>query len=136
MTDTPSGRRFRFTLTHQILVGLAVGCLIGWLWPSFATSLDPVSKIFLRMIRVLVGPLLFTTLVAGLAGVGAKVVGRLGIKAIIWFELATTVALVIGMVTANLVQPGVGAQGPATAALDKLDHTKSLGEFLVNMFPL
>jgi proton glutamate symport protein len=135
MTDTPSARRFRFTLTYQILLGLVVGCLIGWLFPDFAMSLDPISQIFLRMIRVLVGPLLFTTLVVGLAGAGAKLVGRLGLKAILWFELATTVALVIGMITANLVEPGVGAQGKATAALDKLDHAKTWSEFLINMFP-
>jgi proton glutamate symport protein len=136
MTDSPPpDRRFRVTLTHQILLGLVLGCLIGWLFPSFATSLDPISKIFLRMIRVLVGPLLFTTLVAGLAGAGAKLVGRLGLKAILWFELATTVALFIGVATANLVQPGAGAQAAGTAALDKLDHAKSLGEFLINMFP-
>lgn len=136
-TDTPRpGRRFRITLTHQILVGLALGCLIGWLWPSVAIELKPVSQVFLRMIKMVLGPLLLTTLVAGIAGAGVKVVGRLGLKAIVWFELATTVALFIGMAAANLVQPGVGAALPRDASgVDKLDKAKSLAEFLLNAVP-
>ncbi len=111
MTETPPAgrRRFRITLTQQIMVGLALGCVIGWLSPDFATSLKPLSDLFLRLIRMVLGPLLFTTLVAGVAGAGAKVVGRLGLKAILWFELATTVALFIGLAAANLVKPGAGA---------------------------
>jgi len=138
MTETlPAGRRrFRFTLTWQIMVGLALGCVIGWLVPDFASSLKPISDLFLRLIKMVVGPLLLTTLVAGVAGAGAKMAGRLGLKAISWFLLATTVALFIGLATANLVKPGVGAL-PAgdPSVVDKLGKTKSLAEFLVNAFP-
>ena len=71
MTDTPPpGRRFRFTLTHAIVLGLVVGGLLGWLEPEFAKSLKWISTLFLRLIRMLVAPLLFTTLVAGIAGIG------------------------------------------------------------------
>jgi proton glutamate symport protein len=104
--------RFRFTLTHQILLGLVLGCLIGWLFPSAALSLKPVSQVFLRLIRMVVAPLILTTLVVGIAGAGVKMVGRLWIKAIIWFELATTVALFLGMVAANLIKPGTGIDLP------------------------
>jgi proton glutamate symport protein len=137
MTDTqPPGRRFRFTLTHQILVGLVLGCLIGWLSPDFATTLKPVSQLFLRLIKMILGPLLLTTLVAGVAGAGAKVVGRLGLKAIIWFELATTVALVIGMAAANLVKPGVGVKlGADVASVKELAQAKTAGDFLLSVFP-
>jgi len=138
MTDTqPPGRRFRFTLTHQILVGLVLGCLIGWLFPDFATTkLKPVSQLFLRLIKMILGPLLLTTLVAGVAGAGAKVVGRLGLKAIIWFELATTVALVIGMAAANLVKPGVGVKlGADVASVKELAQAKTAGDFLLSVFP-
>src|SRR5262245_59071649 len=93
MTDTPTAGRFRFTLTHQILLGLVIGILLGWLAPSFAVTSKPIAQLFLRLIRMILGPLLLTTLVAGIAGAGGKMVGRLGLKAIIWFELATTVAL-------------------------------------------
>jgi proton glutamate symport protein len=133
----PAGRRFRFTLTRQILVGLVLGCLIGWLAPSFAVSLKPASDLFLRLIRMVLGPLLFTTLVAGIAGAGAKMVGRLGIKAILWFELATTVALFIGLLAANVIRPGVGVTlGGDTAAVDKLAKARTASEFLLDIFPI
>jgi proton glutamate symport protein len=136
-TDTPGPRRgLRITLTHQILLGLALGCLIGWLAPSFAVSLKPVSQIFLNMIKMVLGPLLLTTLVAGIAGAGVKVVGRLGLKAILWFELATTVALFLGMAAANLIRPGVGAALPRDAsAVGKLAKAKDLGEFVLGVVP-
>src|SRR4029079_3190168 len=100
MTTPQRPGRFRFTLTHQILLGLVLGCLIGWLWPSAAISLKPISQLFLRLINMTVGHLLVTTLIAGIAGAGATVVGRIGVKAILWFEAATTVALFIGMAAA------------------------------------
>jgi proton glutamate symport protein len=136
--ETASTQRpgFRFTLTHQILLGLALGCLIGWLAPSFAVSLKPISQLFLRLIRMVLGPLLLTTLVAGVAGTGAKVVGRLGLKAIIWFELATTVALVIGIAAANLVKPGAGVRLAADAtAVQGLGKAKTFADFLLEAFP-
>jgi proton glutamate symport protein len=133
----PSGRRrFRITLTHQIVLGLVIGCVLGWLAPSCAISLKPISQIFLRLIRMVLGPLLLTTLVAGIAGAGAKVVGRLGIKAIVWFEIATTVALAIGMLAANLVKPGVGvALAKDASAVGTLAKTKSGTDFLLEIFP-
>jgi proton glutamate symport protein len=135
--DEPGRRRFRVTLTHQIMLGLVIGCLIGWLAPSFATSLKPISDVFLRLIRMVVGPLLFTTLVAGIAGAGVKMVGRLALKAILWFEIATTVALVIGMVFANLIEPGAGIHKAADlASLDKLAKVKTMAEFLVGAIPV
>jgi proton glutamate symport protein len=127
---------FRFTLTHQIMLGLALGCLIGWLAPSVGVSLKPISQLFLRLIRLVLGPLLLTTLIAGVAGTGAKVVGRLGIKAIVWFELATTVALVIGMAAANIVKPGAGVKLAASAdAVKNLGKAKSASDFLLDAFP-
>jgi proton glutamate symport protein len=134
-TPQPPGR-FRFTLTHQIVLGLIVGCLIGWLAPSFAISLKPISTVFLRMIKMILGPLLVTTLIAGIASTGAKVVGRLGLKAIIWFEIATTVALFIGMAAANLVKPGAGVDLPHDASSVQLAKAKGFVDFLVEAFPV
>jgi proton glutamate symport protein len=137
MTTPQSPGRFRFTLTHQIVLGLIVGCLIGWLAPSFAVSLKPISTVFLRMIKMILGPLLVTTLIAGIAGTGAKVVGRLGLKAIIWFEIATTVALFLGMAAANLVKPGAGVDLPHDAAsVPQLAKAKGFVDFLVEAFPV
>lgn len=138
MTATPApGRRSRFTLTHGILLGLAIGCLIGWLAPGFAVSLKPISQLFLRLIRMVLGPLLITTLVAGIAGAGGKMVGRLGLKAILWFELATTAALFIGMAAANLVKPGAGVTLTGdTASVGQLAKAKTTWDFLLDAFPV
>jgi proton glutamate symport protein len=132
----PGPRRSRFTPTHQILLGLAVGCAIGCLAPSFAVSLKVISDLFLRMIRMVIGPLLFTTLVVGVAGAGASMVGRLGLKAIIWFELATTAALGLGLLTANVMKPGAGVVLSANVAdLAKLEKAKSFSDFLLDIVP-
>jgi len=128
-------RRFRITLTHQIMIGLVVGCLIGWLFPSFGILLKPVGQLFLRLIRMIIGPLLITTLVAGLAGAGAKMVGRLGLKAIIWFEVATTFALFIGLGAANLVKPGVGVELARETTGVTLAQPKTAVQFVLDAFP-
>ena len=136
-TDAPTPGGFRVTLTQQILLGLVIGCLLGWLVPDFAISLKPISLLFLQLIKMIVGPLLLTTLVAGVAGAGGKMVGRLGAKAIVWFLLATSVALFLGMAVANLVQPGVGVALPADAsAVDKLSKAKTFFDFVLEAFPV
>jgi proton glutamate symport protein len=141
MTDTPAPGRFRFTLTHAIVLGLVIGGLLGWLAPGFALSLRWISTLFLRLIRMLVAPLLFTTLVAGIAGIGGKMVLRLAVKAIVWFELATTVALFIGLGAANLIQPGAGislaAGGPpgAPGPVGSLAKAKTAADFVIEMVP-
>ena len=91
---------------------MVIGILIGWLAPDFAVNLKPFANIFLRMIKSLIVPLLFSTLVVGIAGHGddMKKVGKLALRSIIYFEIVTTLALVIGLVAVNLVKPGVGVQ--------------------------
>ena len=91
---------------------MVIGILIGWLAPDFAPNLKPFANIFLRMIKSLIVPLLFSTLVVGIAGHGddMKKVGRLALRSIIYFEVVTTIALAIGLVAVNLVKPGVGLQ--------------------------
>ena len=101
-------KRRRFpSLTVQILIGLVIGILIGWLEPGWGAGIKPVADIFLRMIKMIIAPLIFSTLVIGIAGTGDfKKVGRIGLKAIIYFEIATTIALLIGLVTVNVFKPG------------------------------
>src|SRR2546427_9303371 len=105
------------TLTQWIVVAMVIGVYVGWAYPSAGESLRPFSTIFLRMIRSIIAPILFGTLVMGIAGHGddLKRVGRLAFKSIVYFEIVTTLALVIGLVTVNLIQPGVGIQLAATA---------------------
>lgn len=99
------------TLTQWIFIGMGIGLLIGWIFPDAGTSLRPLSIIFLRLIKSIIAPLIFATLVVGIAGHGnLKQVGRMGLKSIIYFEIVTTLALLIGLVAVNLTQPGVGVQ--------------------------
>jgi proton glutamate symport protein len=106
----------RITITTWIVIGLFVGVLIGWAAPSFGVQLKPLGQLFLRLIKLLVSPLVFATLVVGIAGAGGgKSFGRLFLRAMLWFWAATAVALALGLVTVNLVQPGVGVAVDASA---------------------
>src|SRR5260221_5639475 len=88
---------------------MAIGLTVGWLAPDVAVSLRPLSTIFLRLIKSIIAPLIFATLVVGIAGHGnLKQVGRMGLKSIIYFEIVTTLALVIGLTAVNMIKPGVG----------------------------
>jgi proton glutamate symport protein len=111
----------RTSLTTWIMVAMIAGVLLGWLTPAFAESLQPLSTIFLRMIKSIIVPLIFGTLVVGIAGHGddMKRVGRLALKSIIYFEIVTSLALVIGLVAVNLAKPGVGVALTASAAQGK-----------------
>ena len=97
------------SLTAWIFIALIIGILLGVLTPNLATHLAPISNIFLRLIQSIVGPLLFGTLVYGIASAGElKTMGRVALKAMIYFEVATTLALAIGLVIVNLMRPGAG----------------------------
>ena len=100
---------------------MVVGILIGWLAPEFAPNLKPFANIFLRMIKSLIVPLLFSTLVVGIAGHGddMKKVGRLALRSIIYFEIVTTAALAIGLIAVNLVKPGAGVQLSTTGGSEE-----------------
>src|SRR5512145_59351 len=100
------------SLTKWILISMVIGTLIGYIWPEASQSLRPLSQIFLRMIKSIIAPLIFATLVIGIAGHGddMKRVGRLALKSIIYFEIVTTLALFIGLAAVNLTKPGVGVQ--------------------------
>ena len=126
----------RPSLTAWIFIGMASGVALGVLAPSFAKQLDPVSQVFLRLIRSIIAPLLFGTLVSGMAATGdLKRMGRIGIKALIYFEVITTLALLIGLGMANIVRPGAGVPlgSPAIAALPQNQST--LSAVLEHVFP-
>jgi Na+/H+-dicarboxylate symporter len=125
------------TLTQWIFVGMGVGLLIGWLAPEFAVTLRPFSTVFLRLIKSIVAPLIFATLVVGIAGHGdLKQVGRMGVKAIVYFEVVTTIALIIGLVVVNVIKPGVGATLHAAEGMgDLVAKKQTFGDVLTHVFP-
>jgi proton glutamate symport protein len=97
------------SLTSWIFIGMAAGLLLGIFFPKFAVELAPLSNIFLRLIKSIVAPLIFGALVYGVAGAGdIKQMGRIGLKAIIYFEILTTAALFVGLGAVNLAKPGLG----------------------------
>ncbi|HMJ60981.1 MAG TPA: cation:dicarboxylase symporter family transporter [Bryobacteraceae bacterium] len=132
-------RLFRkISLTSWIFIALVLGILVGVFFPAFARSLAPISNIFLRLIRSIVGPLLFGTLVYGIASAGElKTMGRIALKAVTYFEIATTLALVIGLVMVNLFQPGAGLTltGENGIALPALAKPISLSQVLEHAVP-
>src|SRR6201997_4643760 len=101
----------RISLTAWILIALVAGIVFGAVLPGPAKQLGLLGTIFLRLIKAIIAPLLFGTLVVGIAGTGSiKTMGRIGGKAILYFEIVTTVALFIGLGAVNLVKPGIGVQ--------------------------
>src|SRR5256885_15793017 len=116
-------------LTTQIFIGLVLGIVVGYVWPSFGVGVKPLADAFLRMIRMIIAPLLFSTLVVGIAGTGdLKAMGRIGLKAIVYFEVATTIALVIGLFLVNVFQPGAGVAAPATSAAGTASAVEALAQ--------
>jgi len=106
------------SLFFQLLVAIVAGILVGWLAPGFGANLKPVADTFINLIKMCIAPIIFFTVVLGIAHVGdLKSVGRIGLKALIYFEVVTTFALLFGLVVGNVVQPGSGFDiDPATLA--------------------
>jgi proton glutamate symport protein len=129
----------RISLTKWILIFMVIGALVGWLNPDLGTSLKPLSTVFLRMIKSIVVPIIFGSLVIGIAGHGddMKRVGRLALKSIIYFEIVTTIALFVGLAAVNLTKPGVGIQLSTSAEQGKelAQKTTTFGGFLEHIVP-
>ncbi len=121
----------------MIFIGMGIGLLVGWLAPDVAVTLRPLSTIFIRLIKSLIAPLIFSTLVVGIAGHGdLKQVGRMGVKALIYFEVITTLALLVGLVAVNIVRPGVGIHLQAAEhASDIAAKTQSFSEVITHIVP-
>ncbi len=131
---------YRPSLTTQIMLGLVIGGFIGWLRPDWGNSVYFLRDIFLNLIKSIIAPLVFSTLVVGIAGGGdLRKVGRMGIKALIYFEIVTTAALFIGLAVVNFTKPGVGVVLAAsnTDIIQKIGqtHPKTLIETIVHAFP-
>ena len=131
MSRTPN------SLTRYIFLGMAAGLLVGWLWPEFALNLRPFSTIFIRLIKSLIAPLIFSTLVVGIAGHGdLRQVGRMGLKALVYFEILTPLALIVGLVAVNTVKPWVGVTlHAAEGASEIIAHRQTFSDVVTHIVP-
>jgi aerobic C4-dicarboxylate transport protein len=143
--STPRERPpFYRDLSFQVLAGMALGVATGYFFPKFGINLQPIGDAFIRIIQMLIGPIIFCTVCSGIAGVNDfKKVGRVAIKALIYFEVVTSLALVLGLVVINVLKPGVGMNVDMhrvhSAAVDtyvaKAHHVVTTSEFLLNVIP-
>lgn len=130
-------------LYFQVLLGIGLGIFLGATYPELAVALKPLGDLFVRLIRMTVAPIVFTTVAVGIAKMGKlRDVGRVGVKALIYFEAITTIALVIGLLVANIARPGAGMHVDP-ASLDTSSISAYIGsaqkisavEFLLNIIP-
>ena len=123
-------------LTLYIFIGMGLGLLIGAIFPDAGAQLRPLSQIFIRMIKSIIAPLIFATIVVGIAGHSdLKAVGRMGIKALVYFEVITTLALFIGLAFVNIVRPGVGVALKGGEVTGIASQPQKLSDTLIHIFP-
>ena len=127
----------------QVLIAITIGILLGSFFPDFAVQLKPLGDGFIKLIKMMIAPIIFCTIVTGIAGMQiTKKVGRVGLKAILYFEVVTTLALIIGIVVINVLKPGVGMNIDA-ASLDTKSveiyitesKSQSVGDFFMHIIP-
>src|ERR1700674_5050079 len=136
--------KFANSLFGRVVIALLAGVLLGIVAPGFATSLKPIGDGFIKIIQMIVAPLVFCVIVHGIAGGGdLKKVGRVGVKTIVYFEVITTLALLIGIALAFLLHPGVGMNietksldaASMTAYVERAKSMDNLGDFFLHLIP-
>ena len=140
VSATPHTRSWHKHLSVQILIAMVLGIIVGHVWPERADSLKPLGDLFIKLVRMLVAPIIFCTVVHGIAGVGeAKKVGRVAIKSLIYFEVVTTIALILALLLVNLWAPGAGMHVDLKALADTAVKAPAkpltFGQFLLNLVP-
>src|SRR2546421_8859520 len=128
---------YRLSLTTWIMIGLVAGGVLGYVRPDWGNKIYFLRDIFLNLIKSIIAPLIFSTLVVGIAGGGdLKKVGRMGAKALLYFEIVTTLALFIGLGVVNLTKPGVGVALTGGGDISQLAKTQPQGfrDLLVHIF--
>jgi aerobic C4-dicarboxylate transport protein len=142
----PAASTRRPVYTHlyfQVLTGIVIGVAVGYFWPDAGTALKPLGDGFVRLIRMTIAPIVFGTVVVGMARVGdMKSVGRIGVKAVLYFETVSNVAVLIGLIVINVVKPGAGVNATpetldasAVAAYASAGEQLSTVDFLMNVIP-
>lgn len=136
-------KKLYHSLYFRVLVAIAIGIVLGYFYPNVASQMKPLGDGFIKLIKMMIAPIIFTTVVVGIASMGdMKKVGRVGLKALIYFEVLTSIALVIGLIVVKIYQPGAGINADV-ASLDTkaiasyASQAKSLStvDFLMNIIP-
>src|SRR5271165_3177408 len=142
-SQAPIKRKVYRTLYFRVIVGILLGVVLGVVAPSTAGQMEPLGTGFIKLIRMMIGPVIFFTVVVGISSIGdIRKLGRVGFKALLYFEVVTSIALLIGLMVVNVIQPGAGMNVDA----GKLDSTAIQGyaaqghslktvDFLMNMIP-
>lgn len=139
-----SKSRWYSQLYVQVLIGIVLGAAIGYFEPQFGAKLQPFADAFIKLIKMLLAPIIFGTVVVGIAKMGSiKEIGRIGVKSLLYFEVLSTLALVIGLVVVNIVKPGVGMNVDIAnldgSAISKYSHVASEQggaiDFFLNIIP-
>ena len=135
-------RPFYRQLYFWVLLGIALGIFVGHFFPSTGVALEPIGQSFINLIKMVIAPVIFCTVVSGIAGMGSlRSAGRIGVKALIYFEVLSTLALILGLVAINVVRPGEGANAEPPAVSDTVSGYISKGEgsrwydFIFDIFP-
>lgn len=127
----------------QVIIAIVIGILLGHFYPSFAKELKPLGDAFIKLIKMIIAPVIFCTIVTGIAGMqDTKKVGRVGIKAILYFEVVTTFALIIGLFVVNILKPGAGMNiDPASLDAKSIEgyvtanESRSIADFFLHIIP-
>ncbi len=148
MQAAPLRKPWYRVLYIQVLVAVALGIVVGVLWPEFGKSLKPLGDGFVKLVKMMIAPIIFCTVVHGIASMGdLKKLGRVGVKTLLYFEIVSTLALIIGLVVVNVLKPGVGftpvgeSFHVGTKALEQSQgfvekaHALSTTEFLLKIIP-
>jgi aerobic C4-dicarboxylate transport protein len=143
MIAGPVAKPFYRQLYVQVLIGVLLGICVGYFWPDFGKALKPLGDAFIKLVKMLIAPVIFCTVVHGIASLqDFKKLGRVGFKALFYFEVVSTLALVIGLVVVNILKPGVGFNIDPTTLDPNISQsyvakaqTATTTEFLLNIIP-
>lgn len=136
-------KKFYQTLYFQVLIAISFGILLGHFYPESAVSMKPLGDGFIKLIKMLIAPIIFCTVVTGIAGMqDIEKVGRVGVKALLYFEVVSTLALIIGLLVVHIIKPGVGMNVDASSldikglsVYTEAAKTHNMVDFLLNIIP-
>src|SRR4051812_21699095 len=143
MQAEPSARRWYASLYVQVLVAIVIGVLLGHYAPETAVTFKPLGDGFIKVVKMMIGPVIFCTVVSGIVGMESmKSVGKTGVLALLYFEVLSTIALIIGLVVVNVVKPGAGMnidvttlQADKVAGYAQAAQSQNLVDYLLNIIP-